>query len=184
MGYEVSMFSFACTSYIQEKTNWLVKLHDGQESSDDVEALILQDTAGSQEVEFILGLPVGTSARPNLSAYHPPPPLIFALWQFFLRNVDPMLKLFHTPTIQDLILEASADLNNVPQPLECLMFSIYSASVNSMSDSACLATMKEPKALLAARFQLRCRQALNKAQFLGSSDLLILQAYTLFLYVI
>lgn len=92
-----------------------------------------------------------------------------------------MFKLFHTPTIQDLILEASADLNIVPQPLECLMFSIYSASVDSMRDSACLATMNEPKALLAARFQLRCRQALTKAQFLGSSDLLILQAYTLLL---
>lgn len=149
------------------------------DSSDDHEALVLQDTASSQEDEFVLGLTLSTATK--LSVFHPPPALIFTLWQVFLRNVDPMMKLFHSPTIQNVILEASADLNNVPRNVECLMFAIYSVAVNSMTETACFAAMNENKSTLLTRYQLRCRQALQNAEFLGSSDLTILQAYMLFL---
>ncbi|KAI9730554.1 MAG: hypothetical protein M1834_005795 [Cirrosporium novae-zelandiae] len=122
-----------------------------------------------------------TSLTTTLQNLHPQPVQIFRLWQAFLDNVDPIIKLFHTPTVQQAILEASANLEAVPKGLEALMFAIYSCSVGSLSDVECESIMGEEKSMLAARYRYATKQALARAGFLQTSELSVLQALVLFI---
>ncbi|KAF2183439.1 hypothetical protein K469DRAFT_207762 [Zopfia rhizophila CBS 207.26] len=117
----------------------------------------------------------------GLRFLHPQPVQIFKLWQTYLDNVNPLVKVFHTPTVQQLILNASGNLDDVPKNLEALMFAIYCVSLSSLGDVECDAIMGEPKSVVTPRFRSGAQHALVNASFLKSSDLMVLQALVLFL---
>ncbi|KAE8441227.1 hypothetical protein EG329_005591 [Mollisiaceae sp. DMI_Dod_QoI] len=123
-----------------------------------------------------------TPSSDNLRDLHPSPVQIFRLWQTFIDCVNPIIKIFHAPTVQQQVLDASADLDNVGKGMEALMFGIYSISVNSMADSECTNTFGEGKTVLRERFQDGARQAFRRCGLLRSSDMTILQAYVLYLH--
>lgn len=116
-----------------------------------------------------------------LISNHPKPVQVFRLWQTYLDNVNPLVKLFHAPTVQQSIIDASSDLENINASTESLMFAIYLSSVNSLGDEECRNVMGEPKALLLTRFSSAAQQALVNAEVLRSSNPVVLQAYTLYL---
>lgn len=106
---------------------------------------------------------------------------IFQLWQIYIRNVDPLLKISHVPTLQNQIVGAGADLTKCSKPLEALMFSIYLIAVRSLTDEETQATFGEPKDMMLARFSEASQQALINVGFMRSSELMVLQAYFLYL---
>lgn len=106
---------------------------------------------------------------------------MFRLWQTFLNNVHPLTKILHSPSVQQLVLEASSDLENVSREVNALLFAIYSSAITSLSNSVCQSTFGESRSALLARYQLGARRALLKAKYLSSSELMTLQAYTVFL---
>jgi len=112
---------------------------------------------------------------------HPPTVQIFRLWQKFLENVNPIVKLFHAPTVQLQILEASADLENVSKEMEVLMFGIYATAVSSLSDTECTTMFGEDKEVLRLRYSGGARQALHRAGLLRTSNITILQGFVLYL---
>jgi hypothetical protein len=122
-----------------------------------------------------------TSRVPSLTALHPQPVHIFRLWQTFLDNVNPLSKVIHAPTVQHQILEASANLEKVSRSMESLMFAIYATSVNSMDNRECETMLGESKQILLTRFVKAAERALIRACFLKSTELVVLQALTLFL---
>jgi hypothetical protein len=132
-------------------------------------------------VDLIFGLP---HQRPNLYAFHPQPDHVIKLWQTFLENVNPLTKILHVPTFHKVILDTSADLQKVSRSTEALMFAIYSCTVVSMSDDECKESIGEPKARLLVRWRCACQQALMSAGLLHSSDLVVLQAFVLYLVCI
>lgn len=112
---------------------------------------------------------------------HPQPVQIFRLWQTFLDNVNPLVKILHTPTVQQLVLETSGNLKDVSKSITALMFAIYLSAVNSLSNAECESMVGQGKSVLLANYYLGSQQALISAGFLKSSDLVVLQAYVLFL---
>lgn len=126
---------------------------------------------------FIFGRPVLQS----LSPYHPEPVRIFKLWQAFVDNINPLVKLFHAPTVQQYILEASTVLHRVPPCIEALMFSIYLAAVMSLTDGECMTMMGEPRSTLLSRFSNAAQQAIINAELLKSTSIVVLQAFTIYL---
>lgn len=106
---------------------------------------------------------------------------IFRLWQTFLDNVNPLVKILHTPTVQQLVLEASGSLKSISKAINALMFAIYFSAVNSLSNAECEGILSQPKTVLLAKYYMGTQQALISAGFLKSSDLIVLQAYVLFL---
>jgi hypothetical protein len=68
---------------------------------------------------------------------HPNPVQIFKLWQSYLDNINPLVKVFHAPTVQQLISDASGDLDNVDRNVEALLFAIYCIVTESLSDGEC-----------------------------------------------
>lgn len=152
-----------------------------QDSSDEGEAE--RDYRSTPEMpsepsDLLFGTPRSSS---DIHCLHPRPVQIFKLWQTYLDNVNPLVKIFHTPTTQQLILNATGSLENVPKNLEALMFGIYCCVLVSLSDAECDAIMGEGKSTVLRRFRSGCQQALINASFLKSSDMMVLQALVLLL---
>lgn len=105
----------------------------------------------------------------ELSTLHPEPVHIFRLWQIYLENVNPLLRVTHTPTLQGRISKAAGNLTNITPALEALMFSIYSMAVLSLTEE-CQSLFGMPKGDLLRKFQFGCQQALMNCGFLRSAD--------------
>ena len=118
----------------------------------------------------------------DLSTLHPDPVQIFKIWQIYLDNVNPLLKITHTPSLQGRIIEATSNITDIDPNLEALMFSIYCMSVLSITVEDCSTTFDSSKEDLLMRYQFGCQQALLNCRFLQSSDRDCLTA--LFFYLV
>lgn len=121
------------------------------------------------------------SRAASLRTFHPAVSQIFLLWQTFLDNVNPIIKPFHAPSVQQLILEAVGDMDNIPRTTDALLFAIYLSSVMSMDDWTCQRMLGEVKSDLVLRFSKLAEQALVNAEFLKSTNIVTLQAQTIYL---
>ncbi|POR36621.1 Putative transcriptional regulatory protein [Tolypocladium paradoxum] len=135
------------------------------------------DQAYDNEDHLLLG---SRKTAADLSTVHPEPVHIFRLWQIYLDNVNPLLKVTHTPSLQERIIEAAGNVTNIAPAMEALMFSIYCMSVLSLDVDDCLAVFGSSKEHL-SRFQFGCQQALLNSEFLRSSDRDCLTALYLYL---
>ncbi|KAK2033645.1 fungal-specific transcription factor domain-containing protein [Colletotrichum zoysiae] len=125
---------------------------------------------------FVVG-----SRNASVMHLHPSPIQIFQLWQIYINNVNPLLKITHVPTVQGLIIEASANLEKIPKNVESLMFAIYLMAVTSLEDVEVAKMFNEPKPTVLSRFHTGLQQALVNAGFMRTSDTMVLQAYMLYL---
>lgn len=160
-----------------------MKLKSVDEDQDDDEVSERnEDDADLNDASLINSerLLLGRHSAPVADA-HPTPPQIFQLWQTFLNNVNPLVKLLHAPEVQQMILEAVTDLKQVPREHVALMFAIYLAAITSMDEQACARLFNEPKSTVLTNFTNAAQQALVTAEFLKSSNLVVLQALTLYL---
>ncbi|EER28517.1 Fungal specific transcription factor, putative [Coccidioides posadasii C735 delta SOWgp] len=152
----------------------------GEDDADEIEALMPEqmDRFSPDESRLLFGSAIN---RPSLLYLHPEPVKIFTLWQKFLENVDPLTKIFHTPTVQQQVLKVSGSLGNMPKPFEALMFAIYLCAVVSLSDEESRGLLGEPRKVVLQRYRLGAEQALINAEFIKSSDVTVLQAFALYL---
>ncbi|KUL88694.1 hypothetical protein ZTR_05188 [Talaromyces verruculosus] len=58
---------------------------------------------------------------------------MFKLWQVYLDNVDPLLKVTHAPTLQRQIIDAASNRRKLKPAFEALLFSIYCVALKSMA---------------------------------------------------
>jgi hypothetical protein len=123
----------------------------------------------------------GVSGYVSLRQFHPSPVQIFQLWQIFLENVQPLSRVIHVPSIQKQISTITENLDQIPRGLEALMFSIYLAPMNSISELECQSILKESKTIMHQIFTKATQQALADAEYLKSSSLVVLQSLTLYL---
>jgi hypothetical protein len=105
----------------------------------------------------------------------------FILWQKFLSNVNPLTKVIHQPTLQEKLVNANKDFTKVSRPLAALLFAIYAAAVNSMTEDECRKEFQEDRTTLLARYVGAAQRALVDANFLGSMNLMVLQAFVIYL---
>lgn len=155
---------------------------DGEESDrssssyENASQQVKEATLGNDHLLF--GAP---SPDVNLAASHPGHVQIFRLWQIYLDNVNPLLKVTHTPTLQSRIIDAAGDVENISPALEALMFSIYCASVLSLTDDECCVLFQLSRDSLLSRYQVACKQALLKCTPWRSNDHDCLTALYLYL---
>lgn len=118
----------------------------------------------------------------SLYSLHPEPTQIFQLWQMYLENVDPMLKVTHSPSLQARIIGAISNLHQLDPNLEALMFSIYCIAIQSVDEAACIANLYTPRDELLMRYRFGCRQALLRSGYLRTHNRDCLTA--LFVYLV
>jgi hypothetical protein len=117
----------------------------------------------------------------DLSTLHPEQVQIFRLWQIYEENINPLLKVTHTPTLQAHIIDAASDVANISPTLEALLFSIYCVSILSLAEDKCRTLFGSPRKDLLINYQFGCQQALLKCKVLRSSDRDCLTALYLYL---
>ncbi|KAF3767727.1 hypothetical protein M406DRAFT_226655, partial [Cryphonectria parasitica EP155] len=120
----------------------------------------------------------------SITELHPPTVQIFQLWQIYLENVNPLLKIIHTPTLQSQLIEAAANPAKIAKPLEALLFSIYYIAVLSLTDEEVLERFKEEKSRMMSKFHRATQQALINAGFMRSPDIVVLQAFFTYLIAV
>ncbi|KAG9190382.1 hypothetical protein G6011_08470 [Alternaria panax] len=139
---------------------------------------VSQSPSATDGAALVMGV---LSTSSNLLSLHPTPVQIFKLWQSYLRNIHPLVKICHTPTTQQLILDASDNLHSLPRDTEALLFAIYCITVESLEEDECLLILGEPKGISTQRFRQGAQHALANANFLRSSSVMLLQAFTMFI---
>ncbi|KAL1853106.1 hypothetical protein Daus18300_011934 [Diaporthe australafricana] len=104
-----------------------------------------------------------------LSTMHPEQVQILRLWQIYLENINPLLKVTHTPTLQARIITALSDLASISPTFEALMFSIYCVAIMSLTDQECYSLFSTSRSDLLADYQF-ASVAVRIAQRLGVGE--------------
>lgn len=130
---------------------------------------------------FVLGY---SSTNVDLRKMHPLPSQIPFLWQVYQENVEPLVKILHVPSMNKTIRALRSNMHDISPGVEALMFSIYYASITSMEDEEVRVNFGTEKGELIQRYRFATEQALAKANFLVTSELIVLQAFTIFLILV
>jgi hypothetical protein len=117
----------------------------------------------------------------DLAALHPSQIHIFKIWQVYLENFNPLLRVTHTPTLQPRIIDAASDVSNIDPPLEALMFSIYCVAIFSLDQAECQKMFAASRDELLSRYQLGARETLLNCGFLRTDSRECLTALHLYL---
>lgn len=156
---------------------------------------ILEDSSDEESSENNFGAPsnVVSSDRASLLLFaaqtppgslrslHPEPVQIFKLWQLYLDNINPLVKVFHAPSVQQIISNAIGDMEDIPRNVEALMFAMYCITIASLSDGDCWRLLGASKSTTTQRFRSGAQQALVNVSIIKTSDIMVLKAFVLFI---
>jgi hypothetical protein len=127
---------------------------------------------------FIFGF---HSLTTSLRDLHPDPTEIDCLWLIYSRNIDPVLKIVHKPTFERSLMKAKSNLDGLSRGMEAMMFAMYFAAVASLRPEECRLMLNVEKAVLHTRYRFAVEQALARAGLLDTRELIVLQAFVVFL---
>lgn len=89
------------------------------------------------------------------------------------------------PTVQHALDKALHDSpSTVPRAFEALMFAVYAAAVMSLREDDCSQRLGEPRPVLLLRYLAATEAALTRADVLGTTDIVVLQALLLYLLAV
>ena len=75
-----------------------------------------------------------TSAAQPHEDLHPLPSQMLFLWQIFMENVDPFMKILHVPSMTKVIRELRGSLSSLNPSMQALVMAIFLAAVMSLDD--------------------------------------------------
>ncbi|KAF7554345.1 hypothetical protein G7Z17_g2987 [Cylindrodendrum hubeiense] len=125
---------------------------------------------------------VFSNTEPKLEGLHPEAKHIYRLWQTFVENVNPLIKIIHVPTIQQRVLDACWHPESLSKSLTAILFTVYTLAITSMSSTDCYVAFGETRSTLFTRYRTAALRALIEVGFLTSRDFEVLQAFVMFLY--
>ncbi|KAI1176478.1 hypothetical protein F4777DRAFT_597616 [Nemania sp. FL0916] len=122
---------------------------------------------------------------PDPRQLHPLPSQIPFLLDVFQENVNIIVQIVHMPTIKAIARRSrSSDSAQMTPANEALMFSIYYAAVTSMEDSDVMKNFGSTKTDLNLKYRLGLEHALARADFLNVPDVVLVQAFAIFLLLV
>ncbi|KAK0639776.1 hypothetical protein B0T16DRAFT_432422 [Cercophora newfieldiana] len=152
-------------------------------SEDDEDEHSFQDLeipAGNFPPDPLTGAFVGATQQ-SLLQYHPAYEHAMVLWQTYVENVEPIIKVLHVPSAAKLVESIAREPGTARKVDECLVFAIYHFAIFSMTDDECTKKLGQPRAILRRQYHLAARQALVNASFLKTTEMSVLQALVIFL---
>ena len=119
----------------------------------------------------------------ELRLLHPSPAQLTALFYFYQKNVDPLVKLLHIPSLRKLVLSSSANIDAIPSGnyVEALLFAMYYAAITSLTEEECLQNFHDERKSLLAKYRSGTESALSNADLLSTKEIGTLQALVIFL---
>ncbi|KAI5360319.1 hypothetical protein Slin14017_G098800 [Septoria linicola] len=122
-----------------------------------------------------------TGPAQSLLQYHPSHAHARLLWRAHVENVEPLCKILHVPTVSDMLARCSSNPAVATKAEECLLFAVYHFAILSLEDAECMIQFGASRSTLLQRYHFCVRQALVTAGFLKTAEMMIMQAYVLFL---
>lgn len=104
-------------------------------------------------------------------------------WGIFLENVHPLTKIVHAPSLQQLIIDESSNMNNNNDgnKIDALVFAMCACAVSSLPATECERIFKNNQPELLNTFQSAARHVVFDACLLKVPDLDLLRAHVLLL---
>ena len=120
----------------------------------------------------------------DVEVTHPPNAHSVVLFQFYFKNVDPLRKILHRPTVNSYysnlrILFDQSCRRFKFRSLEAVTFAMYFAAVTSMTSEECVDFFGEDRSVLSMRYKRYTELVLKQADFMDSLELTTLQALTI-----
>lgn len=135
-----------------------------------------------QHQGYIFGL---SSTSVDMQALHPKPEVARQFWEAYKDSVEPLVKVLHIPTFEPTFENALEHPEKVSKGLETLLFAIYYGAVtSSTTGEECLQKWGEERSSLLLRYRFALEQALARANFLYCDEIVILQAFVIFLVLL
>lgn len=153
-------------------------LNQSSDDEDAVQSPGSNSTGGVTHQGWIFGF---NSQNVDLLSLHPLPNQIAEYWETYKDRVDPLVKVLHIPSIEPTVLSAASHLSNLSKGFETLIFTIYYAAVTSLDPPQCKQKFGEEKTVLLSRYRFGIEQALARAGFLTTEEIVVLQAFVIFL---
>ncbi|KAH8596409.1 fungal-specific transcription factor domain-containing protein [Bisporella sp. PMI_857] len=121
-------------------------------------------------------------SNPNLRDFHPLPSQIPFLLNVYSENVHLFFQVVHIPSINKMIRESRG--RNFTPANEALLLSIYYAAVTSMEEEEIITNFGCTKPDLTLKYRRGLEHALAKADFLNVPDIVLVQAFAIFLMLV
>ncbi|KAK3677062.1 hypothetical protein LTR78_003267 [Recurvomyces mirabilis] len=150
------------------------------ESGDDDLTRATSFTNGTSE-SMAAGILSGGSPGASLLNFHPTYDAAMKMWKVFQSHVEPLTKLLHVPTATALVQRAAANPSSASKAVECLIFVIYHFACAVMDEEECEELMHQSQSVLQKKYHAAAVQGLVNASFVRTTDLMVVQAYVLFL---
>lgn len=132
----------------------------------------------SSESAAILGL---QRIEKSLYSYHPPLSQAVTLFETFKANVEPLVHIFHMPTLEPICWKAFSAPDRLDYDTEALLFAIYYSAVISIETQECEVILGVPRTIALKHYRYAVQQAMARADILNTQSILFLQAVVLFL---
>ncbi|KAL8746716.1 MAG: hypothetical protein Q9190_001309 [Brigantiaea leucoxantha] len=153
-------------------------LDDPTDDEDDYPSPGSGSSASANHQGFIFSF---SSTILDLYRFHPPANHVMTYWEIYKENVDPLIKILHRIETEKVMIEAAKDLEHISKPTEVMMFSIYFAAVTSLSEDECLNITGTDKDTALKNYRFAFEQAMARAGFLGTTELVVVQSFVIFL---
>ncbi|KAK4495686.1 hypothetical protein PRZ48_012954 [Zasmidium cellare] len=137
------------------------------------------EPSGGRSFIFGNGHSHSNSQSPSDASHFQASHIIF-LWQTFLANIDPVMKISHAPTVQQILL-GQIGRPNIPRNERALTSAIFFISAVSLTDEQCVESLQDSRVTLIQRYREITEMALSDAGFITTTDTMVLQALILYL---
>ncbi|KAM0268569.1 hypothetical protein ACHAPA_004810 [Fusarium lateritium] len=167
-----------------EVDNILQAVHDVADYSEasSISAMTEPTVDGSPSPFSHLGFVFGSAEFAKaLDGLNPMPSQMLFIWQAYVENVDPFIKVLHIPTVEKIVRELKGNFSSCGDNLEALLFAVSLAAITSMDEETVSFNFNTSKAQLLQRYQFGTEQALARANFLSTKDITVLQAVVIYL---
>ncbi|TVY66027.1 Bikaverin cluster transcription factor bik5 [Fusarium oxysporum f. sp. cubense] len=172
------------TVFCSEVDNILQAVHDVADISETPSNSIMTEPTsnGTPAPLSHLGFVFGSAEFAKaLDGLNPMPSQMLFIWQTYVENVDPFIKVLHTPAIENIVKQLKGNFSSCGHNVEALLFAICLAAIASMDEKTVSFNFNTPREQLLQRYQFGTEQALARANFLTTKDITILQALVIYL---
>ncbi|CAG8909658.1 unnamed protein product [Penicillium egyptiacum] len=166
---------------------WEDIMQQTQELRSVLQGRIENEDHGAKDLVSGFGTSLVRSESPESSSNSPQvnrplslqPQVRHRLCDIFFRNVDPLFKILHRPSLQAFIKEGKPylDYEQDHQAPATLASAIYLCAMCTLEEVECQSMFGMSKRIIVAEFQKETEYALAKADFVTTNDLTVLQAY-------
>ncbi|KAH7311413.1 fungal-specific transcription factor domain-containing protein [Stachybotrys elegans] len=137
-------------------------------------------STGNEVASISDGFFFGHMSHSNALIWHTLPQSF--LWTTFVVNVDPFIKVLHTPTIDKMILNQQAA--TLDPELRTLLTSIAFAAVASLGEEDVITNLCMPKQHALAGLRQAVEGLLSQCKVLSTNSVIVVQAFVIYLSVL